>query len=137
MVTFLSTLGFKEEQNCRQLNQQVGEDQGQNSGQSGVPLQGDQMQVLMSQDAVSGNSQKFAKTVCAPQIVDGEKTNYSRACFISASAACEIAQEKAQSGHSTVVKSLKWVKQKNIISSGEFLSINSRFCGSYSELLKI
>ena len=32
------------------------------------------------------------------------------------------------------IESVKWVSQKNIISSGEFLSINSRFCGGYSEL---
>ena len=97
-------------------------------------LQGDQMPVWMSQDSLSGLGQKLGKTICVEQLVDGEKTNYSGACIISASAACEIGQEKAQSGHSTGVKSLKWVKQKNIISSGEFLSINSRFCGSYSEL---
>jgi hypothetical protein len=29
---------------------------------------------------------------------------------------------------------VKWMNQKNIISSGELLSINSRFCGGYSEL---
>jgi hypothetical protein len=29
---------------------------------------------------------------------------------------------------------VKWVNQKKGISSGELLSINSRFCGGYSEL---
>ncbi len=66
--------------------------------------------------------------------MDGKKTNYSGACGMSAPAARAIAQKKAQSGHPTDVKSVKWMNQKNIISSGELLSINSRFCGGYSEL---
>jgi hypothetical protein len=66
--------------------------------------------------------------------VDGEKTNDSGSCGMSAPAAWENAQKKAQSGHPTGVNSVKWMNQKNIISSGEFLSINSRFCGGYSEL---
>jgi hypothetical protein len=53
---------------------------------------------------------------------------------MSAPAAWANAQKVAQSGHPTGVKSVKWVNQKNIISSGELLSINSRFCGGYSEL---
>jgi hypothetical protein len=95
------------------------------------------MPVWLSQDSVSGLGQKHGSTdhaVCAEQLVDGEKTNYSRACGMSAPAAWANAQKKAQSGQSTGVKSVKWVNQKNIISSGELLSINSRFCGSYSEL---
>jgi hypothetical protein len=66
--------------------------------------------------------------------VDGEKTNYSGACGMSAPAAWASAQKVAQSGHPTGVKSVKWMNQKNIISSGELLSINSRFSGGYSEL---
>ena len=65
--------------------------------------------------------------------MDGEKTNYSGACGMSAPAAWANAQKKAEKGQPTGVKSVKWVSQKNIISSGELLSINSRFCGGYSE----
>ena len=53
---------------------------------------------------------------------------------MSAPAAWANAQKKAQSGQPTGVKSVKWVDQKKMISSGELLSINSRFCGGYSEL---
>ena len=53
-----------------------------------------------------------------------------------APAAWANAHKKAQRGQQTGVKSVKWVNQKNIISSGELLSINSRFCGGYSELPK-
>jgi hypothetical protein len=55
---------------------------------------------------------------------------------MSAPAAWVNAQKVAQSGHPTGVKSVKWVSKKNGISSGELLSINSRFCGGYSELPK-
>ena len=119
------------------LDRQVGEDQGQHSGQGGTPLQGDQVPVWLSQDSVSGLGQKHGATdhaVCAEQLVDGEKTNYSGACRMSALAAWANAQKQAQRGQPTGVKSVKWVNQKNIISSGELLSINSRFCGGYSEL---
>ena len=95
------------------------------------------MPVRLSQDCVSGLAQKHGPTdnnVCAEQLVDGEKTNYSGACRMSAFAAWANAQKKAQRGQQTGVKSVKWVSQKNIISSGELLSINSRFCGGYSEL---
>jgi len=95
------------------------------------------MPVRLSQNSVSGIDQKHGatdNTVCAEQFVDGEKTNYSEACRMSAPAAWANAQKKAQSGQSTGVKSVKWLNQKNIISSGELLSINSRFCGGYSEL---
>jgi len=51
-----------------------------------------------------------------------------------APAAWANAQKKAEKGHSTGIKSVKWVSQKNGISSGELLSINSNFCGGYSEL---
>jgi len=68
--------------------------------------------------------------------VDGEKTNYSVACGMSASAEWAIAQKKVQRGPETSVKSLQWMDQKNIISSGELLSINYSFCGGYSELPK-
>ncbi len=53
---------------------------------------------------------------------------------MSAPAAWANAQKVAQSGHPTGVKSVKWVNQKNKISSGELLSINSRFSGGYAEL---
>jgi hypothetical protein len=53
---------------------------------------------------------------------------------MSAPAAWANAQKRTPKGHPTGVKSVKWVSQKNIISSGELLSINSRFCGGYSEL---
>jgi hypothetical protein len=53
---------------------------------------------------------------------------------MSALAAGANAQKQAQRGQQTGVKSVKCVNQKNIISSGELLSINSRFCGVYSEL---
>ena len=95
------------------------------------------MSVWLSQDSVSGLGQKHGatdNTVCAEQLVDGEKTNYSGACRMSAPAAWVNAQKKAQRGQPTRVKSVKSVNQKNIISSGELLSINSRFCGGYSEL---
>ena len=95
------------------------------------------MPVRLSQDSVSGLGQKHGatdNTVCAEQLVDGEKTNYSGVCGMSAPAAWANAHKKAQSGHPTGVKSVKCVNQKNIISSGELLSINSRFCGGYSEL---
>jgi hypothetical protein len=52
--------------------------------------------------------------------VDGEKTNYSGACGMSAPAAWANAQKQAQSGDPTGVKSVKCLNQKNIISSGEF-----------------
>jgi hypothetical protein len=95
------------------------------------------MPVWLLQDSVSGLGQKHGTTdhaVCAEQLVDGEKTNYSGSRGMSAFAEWANAQKKAQSGHPTGVKSVKWVSQKNIISSGELLSINSRFCGGYSEL---
>ena len=60
--------------------------------------------------------------------------NNSGACGMSAHAAWANAHKKAQSGHPMGVKSVKWVNQKSIISSGELLSINSRFYGGYSEL---
>jgi hypothetical protein len=66
--------------------------------------------------------------------VDGEKTNYSGACGMSTPAAWVNAQKQAKKGQPTGVKHVQWVNQKNIISSGELLSINSRFCGGYSEL---
>jgi hypothetical protein len=53
---------------------------------------------------------------------------------MSAPAAWANAQKKAKKGQSMSVKSVKWMNQKNIISFGELLSINSRFCGGYSEL---
>ena len=121
----------------RPETRQVGEAQGQHSGQGGAPLQGDQMPVRLSQDSVSGLGQKHGSTdhaVCAEQLVDGEKTNDSGACGMSAPAAWANAQKQAQRGQPTGVKSLKWVNQKKMISSGELLSINSRFCGGYSEL---
>ena len=95
------------------------------------------MLVRLSQDSVSGLDQKYGatdNTVCAEQLVDGEKTNDSGACGMSSPAAWANAQKKAQRGQPTGVKSVKWVDQKKMISSGELLSINSRFCGGYSEL---
>ena len=71
--------------------------------------------------------------VCADQLVEGEKTNYSD-CGMSAPAAWANTEKVAQRGQPTGAKSVKWVNQKNIISSGELLSINSRFCGGYAEL---
>ena len=53
---------------------------------------------------------------------------------MSAPAAWVNAQKVAQRGHPTGVKSVKWLNQKKMISSGKLLSINSRFCGGYSEL---
>jgi hypothetical protein len=61
------------------------------------------------------------------------KTNYS-SCGMSAHAAWENAQKVGQSGQPTRAKSLKLVSQQNGVSSGEFLSIDSRFCVGYSEL---
>jgi len=55
---------------------------------------------------------------------------------MSAPAAWASAQKKAQKRPQTSVKSVKWVNQKKMISSGKLLSINSRFCGGYSELSK-
>jgi hypothetical protein len=95
------------------------------------------MPVWLTQDLVSGLGQKHGttdNTVCAEQLVDGEKTNDSGACSMSAPAAWANAQKKTQSGHPTGVKYVKWVSQKNIILSVERLSINSRFCGGYLEL---
>ena len=95
------------------------------------------MPVWLSQGSVSGLGQKHGATdnaVCAEQLVDGEKTNYLGACGMSAPAAWANVQKKTQSGQPTGVKSVKRVNQKNIISSSELLSINSRFCGGYSEL---
>ena len=95
------------------------------------------MPVRLSQDSVSGLDQEHGATdhaVCAEQLVDGEKTNYSGACGMSAPAAWANAQKKAQRSQQTGVKSMKWVNQKKIISSGELLSIKSRFCGGYSEV---
>ena len=95
------------------------------------------MPLWISPDSVSGFGQKHGatdNTVCAEQLVDCEKTNYSGSRGMSAPAAWASAQNKAQSGHLTGVKSVKWVNQKNRISSGELLSINSRFCERYSEL---
>jgi hypothetical protein len=66
--------------------------------------------------------------------VDGEKTNYSDSCRVGAPAAWANANKKAQRSHPMGVKSVKWVNQKNRISSGELLSINSRFYEDYSEL---
>ena len=95
------------------------------------------MPVWLSEDSVLGLAQKHGatdNTVCAEQLVDGEKTNYSDSRGVSAPAAWANAQKVAQRGQPTGVKSVKWMNQKNIISSGELLSINSRFCGGYSEI---
>jgi hypothetical protein len=110
-------------------------------GWKSLPLQVDQVPVRLSQDSASGIEQKHGatdNTVCAQQLVDGEKAKYSKACRMSAPAAWENAQKKATKGHPTGVKAAKWMNQKNIISSGELLLINSSFCRGYSELpLKI
>jgi len=90
------------------------------------------MRVWLSQDSVSGLGQKHGATdhaLCTEQLVDGEKTNYLGACGMSAPAAWAIAQKVAQRYQPTGVKFVKWMNQKNIISSGELLSINSRFLG--------
>ena len=97
------------------------------------------MPIWLSQNSVYGLGQKHGptdNTVCAEQLVDGEKTNYSGNRGVRAPAASANAQKVAQRGNPTGVKSVKWVSKKNIISSGELLSINSRFCGGYSELRK-
>ena len=65
--------------------------------------------------------------------MDGEKTNYSGAYGMSAPAVWANAQKKAEKGQLRCVKSVR-VSQKNTITSGELLLINSRFCGGYSEL---
>jgi hypothetical protein len=65
--------------------------------------------------------------ICAEQLIDGEKTNDSRDCRMSAVEAWANAPKKGQSGHPTGVRSMKMINQKNIISSDELLSINSRF----------
>ncbi len=95
------------------------------------------MPVWLSQDSVKGLGKKHGAAdhdVCAEQLVDGEKTNDSGACGMSAPAAWSNVPKKTQSGHPTGVKSVKWMNQKNIISFGELLIINSRFGGGYSEL---
>ena len=93
------------------------------------------MKVWLLQDSVCGLSQKHGatyNTVCVEQLGDGEKTNDSGSRGMSAFAEWAIAQKKAQRGQQTGIKSVRWVNQKNIISSGKLLSINSRFCGGYS-----
>jgi hypothetical protein len=93
-----------------------------------------------SQDLVSGLIQKHGATnhaVCAEKLVDGEKTIYSGACGMSAPALWANAQRVAERGQPTGVKSGKSVNQKNIISSGDLSSFNSRFCGGYSELSEL
>ncbi len=65
----------------------------------GTPLQGGQMPVLLSQSSVTGIDQKHGATdhaVCAEQLVDGEKTNYSGACEMITPAAWANAQKKVQ-----------------------------------------
>ncbi len=55
--------------------------------------------VRLSQDSVSEIDQKHGatdNTVCAEQLVDGEKTNYSGACGMSTPAAWANAQKKIQ-----------------------------------------
>ena len=106
---------------------------------SGTLLQGDQMPVWLSQDSVSGFDQKHGEidhAVCSELLVDGEKTNYSGRRGVSAhvAVAWAYAQKKALKGQPTCVEYVKWLNQKNKISSGKRLSINSRFCGAYSEL---
>jgi hypothetical protein len=48
---------------------------------------------------------------------------------MSAPAAWANAQKKAQSGHRTGVKSVKWMNQENIISSGELFQSTLAFAG--------
>ena len=75
------------------------------------------MPVWLTHDSVSGLGQKHGATddvVCAEQLVDGAKTNYSRACRMSAACAAWAHAEKvAQRGQPKGVKSVKWVSQKN------------------------
>lgn len=73
------------------------------------------MPVWLSQGAVSGLIKNTA------QLVDGEKTNFSGSCRVSAPAEWANAQKKAQRGYQTAVKSVKWVSQKNIIAPEELL----------------
>ena len=90
------------------------------------------MPVWLSQDSVSGLGQKHGatdNTVCAEQLVDGEKTNYSGACGMSAPAAWANAQKVAQRGHPTGVKSVKWVSQKNIFHLVNFYQSTLAFAG--------
>lgn len=63
-----------------------------------------------------------------------KKTNYSVACVFSKPKAWANAQFVAQSGRLTGVKCENWMNHKKILTYDEFLSINTRFCGGYSEL---
>ena len=62
----------------------------------------------------------------------GDKKNDSGACGVSAPVEWANAPKKDHSSETTGVKSEKLVNQKKMISSGELLPINSRFCGGYS-----
>ena len=65
--------------------------------------------------------------------MDGEETNFAGDYWMSAPVLWVNAQKQTQRGRKTGIKSVKLTKQRKEISSGEVLSISSRFGGGFAD----
>lgn len=94
------------------------------------------MPVRLSQDPLQGAGQEHssvADPVCFEQFVDGEETNFAGDYWMSAPVLWVNAQKQTQRGRKTGIKSVKLTNQRKEISSGEVLSISSRFGGGFAD----